>query len=329
MKLIQKKSIWSTLFLIIILYIIKISFGNGDFKVYLEAAELISSGESPYNKWLEVSQGNYCLYFYSPLWALFLVPFTYLPSFIPNFIWLLANLYFLYRIWIISINYFSNISITKHQQFLILVLSLIFSIRFILYNFEMIQMTLFLLWGILESIGLFEKKKFILGGLLLALIINIKILPIIIIPYLIYRAKFNSLISTLLWSVILLFLPAIFIGWSTNLQIVNEWWGVINPSNPEHVIETDLGPHSLTALIPTLLSNTSGAIEYTRNIIALSAENATLVLNIIRLILIMATIYFVKWPPFSKTKSKIDMFRTLSYLMLLIPLIFPHQQKFT
>jgi len=69
-------------------------------------------------------------------------------------------------------------------------------------------------------------------------------------------------------------------------------------------------------------------LQYTRNLVDLDEGTSIIILNIIRLILIVGTLYFLKWPPFTKASSKILQLRELSYLMLLIPLIFPHQQKY-
>lgn len=302
--------------------------GNGDFKVFLEAAKLIKAGENPYNKWIHVGGESYCLYFYSPFWAILLIPFAGFPNFIPNIIWLLANVFFLYRILILLKNYINSSNLSSKQTRLILVLTLLMSIRFILYNFGMIQMTLFLLWSILESVRLVNDDKFILGGLILALAINIKILPVVLLPYLIYRKYLKAALSVFLFSICLILLPAIFVGWSKNTFLLSEWWSVINPRNTEHLIESELGPHSLTALIPTLLSETNGNIDIHRNIASFSHESAILITNLIRGFLALFTLYFLRWPPFKECKSKIFQIYELAYIILLIPLIFPHQQKY-
>lgn len=322
------KYIYSVLILLVVAYVVKEALGNGDFKVFLEAAKLIRNGENPYNKWIFVSEGNYCLYFYSPLWAVLLIPFSYLPNFIPNIIWLSANIFFLYRIYQLLKRFVELNSITRRQLHWILLLCIIMSLRFIQYNFGMIQMTIFLLWGVLESLRLIQDKKVVYGGILLALIINIKILPIVILPYLLYRSYIKGFVYTLIFSIVFLFLPILYTGWSTNNFLLTEWWSVINPANPEHLVETDLGPHSLTALVPTLLSETLGKISIPRNIFNLSENTATYALNITRLLLIILTLFFVKWPPFIHARNKLFQLRELAYIVLLIPLIFPHQQKY-
>lgn len=300
------------------------ALGNGDFKVFLEAAKLVAAHGNPYHVWI----GNYALYFYSPLWAIILIPFSYLPNVIPNFIWLLANTYFLYRIWILLTKFIDLQNLSKKQVKWFLFLCILLNARYILYNFELIQMTIFLLWGALESLILFRNKKYLSGGALLALIINIKILPIVLIPYLIYRKELKGALSTLFFSMIYLFLPSLYLGWSTNLYLLSEWWSVINPNNTEHLLEPDLGVHSLTALIPSLLTRTNGVLPYSRNIFNLDFETTTYILNAVRTGLVLFTLYFLRWPPFKLVRSKFSEIHELSYIFLLIPLIFPHQQKY-
>lgn len=322
------KYTYPLLILVVAVYCIKEALGNGDFKVFLEAAKLVRTGENPYNEWIFVSEGNYCLYFYSPLWAVLLIPFSYLPNFIANIIWLSANVFFLYRIYLLLKHFVDLDAITRKQLSWILLLCIIMSLRFILYNFGMIQMTIFLLWGILESLRLIQVKKIVYGGILLALIINIKILPIVILPYLLYRNYIKGFVCTLIFSVVFLFLPMVYTGWSTNIFLLTEWWSAINPVNPEHLLETELGPHSLTALVPTLLIETSGEISIQRNIFNLSENTVIYALNITRLLLITLTLFFLKWPPFINARNKLFQLRELAYIVLLIPLIFPHQQKY-
>jgi hypothetical protein len=312
----------------VLTFLILTALGNGDFKVYLEASKLIAAGKNPYHLWIFISEGNYAFYFNSPLWAIILIPFSYLPSFITNLIWLSANAFFLYRIWILLIKYIDFKSLSKKQANWLLLLSFILSARFILYNFEMIQMTIFLLYGALESIFLFRCKKFLIGGALLALIINIKILPIVLIPYLIYRRQWLASWSTLVFSILFILLPGMILGWSANLFLLSEWWAVINPINSEHLLEADLGLHSLTALLPSLLTQTNGVLPYSRNIFNFDFKTTVCILNIVRTGLIIFTLYFLKWPPFRPTKSLFNEIYELSYIFLLVPLIFPHQQKY-
>lgn len=313
---------------IFLLFLIRESFGSGDFKVFLDAGKMMAGGESPYSKWLFISEGNYRQYFYSPLWAVLLIPFGFLPGPLVNFLWLLGNCWFMYRIYLILIGYLEwEPAKTKELRWIVL-LTLLLSLRFILYNFEMIQMTIFLLWGSLEGLRYIGKGKPIAGGAILALMINIKLLPVVLLPYLLYRKEFRGFALTLFFSLAYLVLPAVYLGWDFNLLLHHEWWGMINPRNAEHLVESSLGPHSLTALIPVLLSHTEGVLAYRRNLADLDPATATIVLNATRAMLILGSLWFLRWPPFKPAESRVQELWELAYLFLVIPLIFPHQQKY-
>ena len=106
------------------------------------------------------------------------------------------------------------------------------------------------------------------------------------------------------------------------------WFETINPVNSEHLLETDLGPHSLTAWIPVLLTDTEGVLEAQRNMVNLDRDRDILIMNLIRLALLGLTLYVLKWPPFKRTILLEQSLYEISYLFLFIPLIFPHQQKY-
>lgn len=314
--------------IIILAYLVKLAMGDGDFKVFLEAAKLVKSGEDPYQKWIFIKEGHSCLYFYSPLFALLLIPFSYLPNIIPNLLWLLFNSWCIYRIAKLLVHYIDTEILSTRQLQWILALTVLLNLRFILYNFTLIQVTLFLVWGMLESLRLFREGKIWYGGMLLALVINIKILPIVLLPYLIYRKEFKGAGITLFFLCIYFLLPAIFVGRDFNKTLHLSWWGTINPSNQEHLIEAGLGPHSLTALIPVLLTPSTGEIPNVRNITNLDPATAILIMNVSRLLLVVLTLLVLKLPMFTKAKSKPDELREIAYIFLIVPLIFPHQQKY-
>ncbi len=314
--------------MIVLAYLVKLAMGDGDFKVFLEAAKLVKSGEDPYQKWIYIKEGHSCLYFYSPFFALLLIPFSYLPNIVPNLLWLLFNSWCIYRIAKLLVHYIDSEILSTRQLQWILALTLFLNLRFILYNFTLIQVTLFLVWGMLESLRLFREGKFWYGGMLLALVINIKILPIVLLPYLIYRKEFKGAGITLFFLCIYFLLPAFFVGWEFNKTLHLSWWGTINPSNQEHLIEAGLGPHSLTALIPVLLTPSTGELPNVRNILNLDPATAILIMNACRLILVVLTLFVLKLPMFTKAKSKPDELREIAYIFLIVPLIFPHQQKY-
>ncbi|GAB4025067.1 hypothetical protein GCM10028773_49780 [Spirosoma koreense] len=297
---------------------------GGDFDVFLDAAQKLARQENiyrpPFIKGLQ--------YYYSPFFALLLIPFSYLPFVIPEFAWLLLSTFFLYRIWQLTVSYLDTTVLTRKENRLWIFLVFFLTIRFLLYNYSMIQLTIFLMWATLESLALFEKKRFVVGGLLLGFACTTKLLPILFLPYLLYRRYGQGFASTLVFFLIFLFLPALFIGYAFNDFLLQEWWQVINPGNKENSIEADLGPHSLVSLIPVYLTETHNKIDIQRNFLELSAEQAAFITNLVRLAFVLATLFFLRSLPFKRNTDKTHTLWECAYLFLITPLLFPHQQKY-
>lgn len=301
------------------------AFNRGDFKVFLEAATVLREGITPYDTWFV---DHNCLYLYSPFFAVILIPFTYIPNFIPNLIWIAASWFFTFRSIHLIKNYIPYHSEIPWKNKLLVVVPFICTLRFWVYNIELIQMTLFMMWCMLESVHLCERKKFLSAGFLLALGINIKILPIVILPYLIIRGYWKILPSVTVFSIIFLLFPALFFGYDFNIMLHQMWWAEINPTEGnQYAIESDLTPHSLNALIPSLFMPTNGDLPITRNILSLSQDTVMIILRAVQLFFVGFTLYYTGIR-FRKPASPIHTAWELSYLLLVVPLIFPHQQKY-
>jgi hypothetical protein len=314
-------------FIVLMIFIyIKVADKN-DFEVFLDASVKLMKRENIYQP-----PFMYDLqYFYSPLFALILIPFTYLPFKFSCVLWLIFNTLLLIRTWKIFESYFDIQSFRKRTYYLWIAISFIIVARFIFYNYERVQMTIFLLWAIMEAIKQFNLGKNWKGAILLALAINIKILPLVMLPYLVYRGEFKASLYTLVALVGCLFIPALFFGWEYNLFLHKEWWSIINPNNPMHIIENEQGAHGLAAALSVLLTNTDADIQlpFQRNLFSLEYQQVYWIINGVRILLILLTLLFLRTLPFRKATSKIHFFYELSYLCLLIPIIFPHQRRYS
>lgn len=298
---------------------------GGDFDVYLDAAQKLTEGKNiyapPFAKGLQ--------YYYSVAFALFLSLFVQIPVWC-KFIWLLFSSWCIYRSWRIALFFLEPKKYLSEKSFntWCFVLALL-AIRFALYNFLALQLTLFLLWACLESVYQSYNNRPYLGGTLLGIAINIKLLPLVIIPYLIYRTWYKTALFALLVMVLLLFLPIVFIGNDANAFLLAEWWSTINPTSSENSIKTNKLMHSLAAVIPAYFMNAIDGFDGARNIMSLSEDSVKLLINFLRFFLISFTLFFLKWPPFKKTLSKQQLWWEMSYILLIVPLIFPHQQKYS
>lgn len=296
---------------------------GGDFDVFIHAAHKLQGGLNlyvqPFHEGLQ--------YYYSVFFAWILLPFhTYALGL--KLFWALASLVMLVRAYILARGYLQLDKWTQKTRIIFGLLLLILSFQFIHYNLHKIQITLFLLWGIMESVHQAECKRPWLAGIILALVINIKIMPLLVLPYLLYRGYFKASAWTVVFSVVYLYSPAIYLGWEENNCLLTEWWKIINPTNREHVFEVEIGGHSLSALIPVLITDTPLLFETKRNFLQLSEGTTEIILNCSRLLLAGITFLFLRSWPFQKEESPLKRFWELSYVICLIPLIFPHQQKY-
>ena len=160
-------------------------------------------GESLSKRWIIFGK-DILSFILQPFMGHLVDSFTHLPNFIPNLIWLLFNVWCLYRIGKLLVHYLDLELVSKtvamDTDFNLPAESAFYP----LVQFSLIQLTIFLLWGSLEKHSVIQRTKYIRGGMLLALIINIKILPIVLLPYLLYRNEWKSFVSCLLFLVVFL-----------------------------------------------------------------------------------------------------------------------------
>lgn len=311
--------------LLVLVYLGIKAYNGGDFTVYLHAAEKLSRMENIYRPPFLYNLP----YIYSHFFALVLVPFTYLPRVVTEFAWLLADLFFLYRIWKV-VGYYLDVQLLPPRHYRILLLaSFALTLRFLLYNFDMIQLTIFLLYASLESVYLIEKNRKVAGAVLLGIAMNFKILPLVLVPYLFYRRQFSAAFLSLGVFAALLFVPALFIGYEFNQTLLADWWNAINPASAARTAgEVENGPHGLPALIPTLFMQTSGDLDFRRHVVDLAYPQVFLILNAVRLLLVVGVLYFLQTLPFRPSPSKAQTLYEVSYLFLVTPLLAPQQQKY-
>lgn len=302
--------------------------GNGDFYIFTSSAGILSKHENIYShKFLE-----YYNYYYSVLFALILKPFYYLPFFWVKFCWLMFNLFLFFKMFVLLSKAQLLDVLTQKQRAYFLSFVFIFSFRFLHENIHASQITILILWTCVYGLYYIQQDKSFKGSAILALGINIKLLPIVFLPYLLYRGYFKAFFLTFAFYVISLGLPSLIIGHHYNMVLLNSWFSLINPSNDIHVLDvSERSFHSLSTLLSTLLVKDvpdTYALAISRNVANISLHTLSVVLNTVRLALIAATLFFMKWPPFKSAKSQWQQLLEVSYILLLIPLIFPHQQHY-
>jgi hypothetical protein len=324
------KKYWSLITLLIgvvILCLIEAQ-GKGDFYIFLSASRDMLEGKNIY----EIRYNEWYHYYYDTFFALLISPLQLLPLYLAKVIWLIFNVWFTYRIWKICSFYLPIDQFSPKKQTLFTVLCFSFAFGLWQKNMHLAQMTIFILFLSLEGLYQIQQKKNVVGSLLISIGITIKLLPLLLIPYLIYRGKWKATLLVLIGVVAILFLPSIVIGFDYNLFLLKERWAIINPINSEHVLDvSERSFHSLTTLLSTLLienASNSYSLDLKRNIADIGLEQLKIVITVVRLAFIIFTLYFLNSLPFTSSKNKVQSFYELSYIFLTIPLIFPHQQHY-
>jgi Glycosyltransferase family 87 len=297
---------------------------GGDFDFYLEAANKLYNGLNPY---LPPYKKDNLGYSYSPFFIIVLIPFSH-NFFITEFVWCILSCVMLYRSYRLYQTYFDEISMSPGELSKVTIILFILAYQFVSNNIGMVQITIFLMWIIFESLRLIRIDREILGGSLLGIIINIKIMPIVMLGYVFYRGYFKAFTAAIITAIALLFVPTIFWGWDYNMTLLQDWWHIINPSNAEHQVESGIGTHSMTAFLPVYLTETEGVLPNQRNIFGLDIDMAIRITQIAILILISLSLLYFRSLPFRKENDKLKTIWEISYFMLLIPLVIPHQQKY-
>jgi hypothetical protein len=303
-------------------------FDKGDFYIFLSAAADLDGIQNIFdNKYVD---GYH--YYYSVLFALILKPLVALPYSGVKFCWLLLNVFLFFKMLHLLFNSEFLKRMNEKQKWAFLLLIVLFSMRFFRDNIHTAQITVLILWSCIYGLYYISKDRPALGALILCIGINIKLLPIVFLPYLFYRGYFKALFYSIGFYVLFLFLPSLFIGHEYNMSLLKTWLQLINPTNANHVLDVDERSfHGLSTLLSTLLVKDVPdlyAMNLKRNIADVSLPTLSLILLAARLILVSLTLYFLGRSWFKKAKNQWQQCMEISYILFVIPLIFPHQQHY-
>jgi len=294
-----------------------------DFGIFLQASEDILEAKNVYQIWYGVG----FRYYYSPLFALLISPLTFFPDYVAASLWSVLGFILLIRTIYLLNRYVAPIENPGKLNSLMILCGL----TVIYANFHNNQMSAFILWTMIEALEQTRKGRWILGSAILGLGINIKLLPLVILPFLIYRRYFKSGIATVFWVVFFLILPAVWIGWDFNVSLLKSYWNYINPTLKQNVIDIDEpGLLSLSSLITTWFTDffSLNELGLRRHLVVLPNSTIGMIILMVRLVFIALTLYFLKWPPFVRSRTNIHALWELSYICLATPLLFPHQQNY-
>ena len=138
------------------------------------------------------------------------------------------------------------------------------------------------------------------GAILMALAITIKVIPILALPYFAAKRKWKFLALTLIFILVLNFFPALYFGFSANIQIFQDWFQHISGENAVfHEIHGAIN-QSLRGQLQRLLTDIDYSKRYDGdagypliNFVSFPVEIVNLVAWIIAILLYIAVCWFL------------------------------------
>ena len=303
--------------------------GRNDLDIYVAASHSLWEGENVYlRKFID----GYS-FFYSPLFAIAVSPFAYVPPWFAKLIWGSITLLLYGRCVSIIYKEYLPKELSSNQSTAILFFSFLFLFQAIRDNLNSSQVTVLMLWLCLESIRCISNKQVLLGALLLALGIDMKLIPMVLLPYLVYRDQWKAALLTVALVALIQLVPAVFIGWQHNADLLHTRWELLRPTDARHVLDEDETSFFALGSLLSAYFSADGGGQYTldlpRTVIALDLETIAKLLLIGRLVFIVGSLRFLRWPPLKSALSPLHVWWELGYLLLCTILIFPHQRYYS
>lgn len=316
------KSIFERIALLVVIlgllvWFIPLSKAGGDFKIYMEAAAKLAVSQDPYAPPFAHGLG----YSYGLIFAAMLVPFAQFPE-VTAYLWLVLQVACLARSWGILEKWLTKSSPdSKRIARLALILSMIWMSRFLVYNFRMVQVTPFLLWVTLEAWHQAnnERGRWAYGALAFGM--ATKILPILLLPGWLAKARWKPVLWTAAFVAAWMALPCLFWGWEQVLEWNLSWWEVINPSQSQFVVNTETNAQTIAGILSALSEENVGL---------LTQDSVGIASQALRLAVLFAVLFRL-WQNrrnFNDENYPRQWVREVGIICITIPLLFPHQQKY-
>jgi hypothetical protein len=245
-----------------------------------------------------------------------------------KWIWFVLNTAMFVRVFILlKIHVFK---FEKKAAIIFFFLLLLFG-KIVLVNYTFNQISVLILWTMLEAYHLLKKGHWVWAILILCLGINIKIMPIVLAPYFMVIGKKPFQIAALGIAALLFFLyiPALFIGFETNQFLIGEWLKTLNPVSDIHVMQTyEYGFTDLSSMLTKFLSSEPVYLEPQLNIADLSKSTLFVVTNLLRASL-LGLVVLLAFRVKRSVNGIESSFIVSAGFMALIPLCFPHQREYS
>ena len=328
-KQIRYLAYWLILLLVLATVIAKSYRSGTDINVYLYASQQLFHHENIY------ADNPYNDYLYSPLFAFLLGGISFLDFTWARILWALINVVLVYRLWILSKNILAAYLQWDGKKITWWTVGVFaISIGALLHNLNLGQITVVIMWLTFE--GLYQvmiKKKNLKGAALLALGINIKIIPLLGLYYLFLKKKFRALFYTGGFVIISLLLPGLFVGNRYNVELLENWKNKINPTGKKYLFEKSNGCSSLNAIVPAYFFFFGDPPDndrhgWKRKIAYLPDKPLLYIIQALRILLVLGIAWLVYYTFRRGRENPLYFYWEMAFMMSVTILLFPHQMKY-
>ena len=308
---------------------------NNDLNIFFGAAERLTRLENPYTTPYN-AQGWALDYYYSPLFASLLSPFTWLPKFIVSeeipfglfvlkLLWNALNLYFVYQL----VQFANRVFAPRRDKkgFIFWLCFALLTYRWVFLNLLYGQMTILIVWGVVKA---FEGtiSGSIKKNLGLAFGVTLKILPVYMVGQLFLMRKWKAFTAAVLLSVAMVILPYAYLPATYHTEILVSWMNNINPFSKNHIVELGEGGFiDMGALITKYLTGLNIEGEARVDWFSMGATGVFITTQLFRLLVLASCWYWLE--RFRKLAQPRWELLSMSVFLACIPLAFPHQRDYS
>ena len=296
-----------------------------DIHVYLHAAGQFAAGQDIY------SNNPHNRYLYSPLFAMLMQPLAALEWSWARFLWLIVNGLAGVRVWILLQRLVEPwLPASRRARWLLGAGVAILALEFLNQNLNLGQITLLILWLTVEGYLRVLGGRPITGAALLALGINIKIVPALALVYLLVRRAWIGAGLTIAFVALSLVLPALQTGWTRNVEMHERWAASINPGQSDYIFEQDKGCQSLNCILSAYLLDPKAPENrgYHPAWARLTAGALLPVIRATQLTMLLALLVPIIQHRRQRAPEGLHTFREIGCLLVGTLLVFPHQMAY-
>ncbi len=303
--------------------------GLNDMHIFRDAATALGDGR---NIFLERYREGYA-YYYGVPFALMLGVFSAFPLWAIQLLWGVLQLALLVRIHALLERWSGVASLPLAKRLWIHGVAALFSLQVVRDNLNAAQSTILLCWCCVEVLHQALCGRHAFAAFLLAAGIDLKLLPLVMVPYLAYRAQWHTLLLAPVFLILVWALPVPFIGQDLQQELLRTRWTLLDPGQQQHQLDDEepdfvsMGS-VLSAYIGDDMVNDHGT-TLPRRVLSLAPKTLAPMLLAVRLMLVLAMLWYLRTRPFLPAPSGAHRTWEVGYLLACVPLIFPHQQNYS